>query len=160
MLTLAVILLATFFVHCVNRWFCCQMPCINVSREKVEPSNVDISHWFSVSNSLPEQNGWRKRTESDTKFTTAALKICSVKANAENYRHMHMSYSALGSMQCKWDMMNESGFAIYANLMFTMYYSRPQAVKRMKMFMHEVKCRKSSLALRSSRLLTASVRLI
>lgn len=29
----------------------------------------------------------------------------------------------LDSVQCMQDMMNENGFAIYANLMLTMYYS-------------------------------------
>lgn len=34
---------------------------------------------------------------------------------------------SVGRLVCR-DMMNANGFAIYANLMLTMYYSRPQAI--------------------------------
>lgn len=61
------------------------------------------------------------------KFTTAALAMqCqSVDVLRKVYYEMHGSTLCSSVQFGMQGMMNENGFAIYANLMLTMYYSRP-----------------------------------
>lgn len=115
--------LKNLIFHTCITYFCSTLHCLyvyTIESLKCKIRAIDGAGWQRyncpvdclVEYRIKSQTQWKLKL---TRNLQQPHWLCSVTARV---------YGAwLDSVQCMQDMMNENGFAIYANLMLTMYYS-------------------------------------